>query len=301
MDGAPAVEPVSSSTTTVATLERLSTLLTLGFKLGIAFGGAVVFAYCAMIRYYPRDVALGDGVFLLASFIGFAVGYSALVFTLYGSALAANSVLRFPFSWMLALGYAWRRRRKLPTPHAQAPKIPPIDSNEAMYALGALLPGLLLLALAFDRGGRFGVAVVGTIVVMALLRGVFRVEFDRIARENRSPAQAKLRFAALIFALPLLFGVAATQMLYFPMELIGVRKSDVSVLVQTPYHQWISRTLDPAQPLSTEASAAFDHATVLFQSIGSETLLEIGGRRFPLPTSHVVISYAGSAQQNSTP
>jgi len=307
MDGSPAADPVAINTTP-AGLDRLNTLLTLGFKLGIALGGAVVFAYCASIRYYPRDVTFGDGVFLLASLIGFAVGYGTLVFTLYGLAMLANVVVRFPLTWMIAAGYAWRRRRKLPLPHAQAPRIPPIDSNEVMYAAGALLPGALLLALAFDRGGRFGVAVIGTILVMAVLRGVFRAEFERIARDAGSPAKAKTRFAALICALPLALGVAATQLLDFAMELIGVRKRDVSVLVQEPHNEWINEGLDaaqpagtgqasgtaPAQPTGTDSATRFDHVTILFQGIGSETVLEIEGQSFPVPSSQVAIRYARS-------
>lgn len=260
----------------------------------------MVLAYCVSIQYFPKDLSLGDSLFFLASLVGFALGYSLVVAALYGFALATNVLLRFPLSWMLSAAVAVQRRLgKDKDGDPKSTRFPPTSIDEAPLAIAGLFAGLILVFYATQHGGRFALGVYSTIVIMVLLRGAFLLGSQRTTPETGSSLKAKAVFVTTIFAIPIVFGVISTRSLDFAMELIGVRKAGVDVLVEAPYQHWIKGTADSTAEAAIEGWQEFNGATILFQGIGSEIVIEIKERRFVLPATSVVVSYPARPKERS--
>lgn len=283
-------------------LEQASAIAKLLFQLVATTGGLLLLIYCVEAGHYPTGATIGDVLLLLATSIAATTVYLILVGILYQTGL----VVAQPFRLLL-------NRQSISKHSDQAKEIdggektPPVRRIPAFDVVDWLLSGaaILLVALAalrFRTKPEALISLAYCIVVVGILRITLAVIGLAKNQDRRSKRDARIVIALAIFLAPIYTGlVRQLDILPASLRAIGVRKENVTIFVVKQRALMIDDELQPSKPTKIIGDYyKYENASVLMRGIGSESVVEIGNRRWIIPNDQFVIAYPGRTETGSS-
>jgi len=266
-------------------LDLILKLIKLALQSSIAIGGLLIFIYCGRIGSFPSGLTVGDGLLFIAVTLSFGFSYSIAVFFLF-----CTAIMLTPF-WRIVqatVTYIYRLFLKITRqPYEEnILKFPSLNSNQfGVVVLGAI--GLILIITSYFKDIYLFIGLASSVALMAfaylLLNAIGSNEIDL---EDRAIYKNKTRivFILAIYFIPLAVGRFQGNLLDQTMRLIGIRNESAIIQFQEDYREFIELILN-------KKGKNIFKAKILFYGFGTNSVLELEGKRFIVPNDQYRLSY----------
>ncbi|MCG8669374.1 MAG: hypothetical protein MI867_08155 [Pseudomonadales bacterium] len=255
-------------------IERLKYVL----QLSIAVGLFILFFYVLRVGHYPTGITIGDGLLFVAIALCFGFLYSIISGLLFCIVITLT-----PFIRAIQRAYFYIKRR---TYHGEEkfdelPEIPKITLDEANYSVIGFFGLIFLAILAFNDLSLF-IGLAFSVFLMAVIYW-FRWVSSRNNNGNEDSTKVWILHLAIYFV-PLFVGKFQGGLIDSTMSTTGVRNEKAHVLFLGDYKSFVKSTIG-------DSPNDIYKAKVLFQGVGSNSVIEIEGKRFVVPNSMYYMYY----------
>ncbi len=273
-------------------VEVISAIAKLTLQLGISIGVLTIIVYCGRIDYYPTGVTIGDSLLFIAASLAVSFTYTLVVLAFFSAGLTLSPVLRYmQKTAVFVINIA---RQNNPEKLRCLVSFPELGLDK----LGVIVFGLLMLFIFVAKMAddfAVGVGLLEGALLMGVIYGLWHTEPPKVIAGNKGlERQVKISLALVAILIPLIATKSQGSILDQAMRLIGVRNDAVVVQISERYAKFLeSNGVIPEIPI-TKDGAVYKDAAILFQGIGTNSVLEVGGVRLVLPASEFVVASKGS-------
>lgn len=274
-------------------LERLSIAAKLMFQIGAAVGGILLLIYCGETGHYPVGATIADVLLLLAIAVASTALYSMFVTIFYGAGLALVPLVRMAMNPLLRSAHAKRMANDDGHEKSPAKQIPKLDVSEWLLGFAGLLLSVWVALIFWIKEPSALLRLFLYLLLIAFLRAAYSVRKFDGRHSRRSNRDLFIMFGAVIFVFPLISGLTNPfNIIPSAVRLIGVRKESVTVFVSNSRAALIDAELGGNKPKEVFGDYhRYENANVIIRGIGTESVIEIAGRRWVIPNDQLVISY----------
>jgi hypothetical protein len=274
-------------------LERLSAATKLLFQVGAAVGGVLLLIYCGETGHYPVGATIADVLLLLAIAVASTALYSTFVVIFYGAGLTLVPLVRMILNPLLRRAHDKRTVNDEGHEKSPAKQIPKLDASEWLLGFAGLLLSIWIALIFWIREPSALLRLLAYLLLIAFLRAAYSVRKYDGKHSRRSNRDLFFMLGAIIFVFPLISGLTNPfNILPSAVRMIGVRKENVTVFVSNSRAALIdAETTGNKQKEVFGDYHRYENANVILRGIGTESVIEIDGRRWVIPNDQMVISY----------
>ncbi len=223
----------------------------------------------------------------IAAALSFAFSYSIVIFLLFCTAIFLLFCTAILFSCFARLFMLNKLLLKLTNkfPEYKEIKIPPLTIDHIGLALIGFIFIAFIIKVHENNTPFFGLicSIVFIAFTYILLRTV-RYNKNDLEEKKKSKRRLQLFFMILIYFMPLIIGQFQDNLFKQTMRLIGVRNENAIVQFKNDYKIFVESEFSGKKQSTYEA-------IVLFHGIGSNSVLEISGKRFVVPNKEYFLRY----------
>lgn len=266
-------------------LDVLIQIIKISLQLSIGVGALIILIYCGGIGYYPSGLTAGDGLVFIAAALSFGFFYSIIVLFLFCTAIVLTPFWRVA-QLIIARTYTLLSITKKRTRKEDDLQFPPLTSDQlGVTAIG--LFGVVLIAISFLKDIELFVGLTASVALMALcylLMISMKKNQDDSEQQGNTNNRVKLAFALSIYLIPLVIGRFQGNVLEQTMRAIGARTDSAVVRFRDDYKDFVDASL------GNNAVNLYE-ARILFNGFGTNSVIEIEGKRFVVPNSQYFLHY----------
>lgn len=273
-------------------VEVILSITKLAFQIGISLGVLVIIIYCGRIDYYPTGVTIGDSLLFMAAGLATSFTYALVVLALFSAGLALSPILRYLQKAVFCVENIVRRHKT--GKMREFVRFPPLGGDKlGVVLIGCIMLYMIALKTAADFAVGFG--LLGGALTMGFIYGLWHTEPPKtVAGGKESERIVKIGLVIMVVLVPLIVTKLQGSILDQAMRLIGVRNEAVVVQISEKYAKFLeSNGITPEMPI-TKDGAIYKQAAILFQGIGTNAVVEIGGVKLVLPASELTIASKGT-------
>jgi hypothetical protein len=270
-------------------LDIIPKIIKVALQLGIGLGALIIVIYSGRVGYYPSGLTVGDSLLFIAVALSFGFSYSIVVLLLFCTAIALTPFWRVVqtiavYIHKLYLGL------KHQTTEAENIKFPPLTSDQLGIAITGIFGVILIIITIFKDFDLFmGLFIsVGLMAFCYLLLKSKNIQEDDSEEKLKSKNKIQVIFAFAIYLIPMVVGRFQGSLLDQSMRLIGIRSEAAIVQFHKDYEPFVKFALD------TKDKNIFK-AKLLFNGLGTNSVLEIEGKRFVVPNNQYRLLYEENA------
>lgn len=288
-------------------LDLISKLLSALLKIGLLFGGGLIFFFCLKVGHFPQGLSLSDGVFFLWVAFCFSIVYlMAFCFLVHGGLLVSPIFIKMVDLCHYLRSYVQKNYKRSKSASLAAPKV-----NLMTVILGII--GLLVVAISYLLGEREFISFLGVMLMMSLLSlmwGKISGEFDELKKivlgvvvinESEDKEQSESRYnhlkkgkiiiVIIMLVFPLMFFDFSGVLLGVAMKISGIKKENVSVFVKEPYSLLLSEfaEVNYNNKLAGLGYSKFVNINVFFEGMGDIVVIRSKQNKLVVPEKFILI------------
>lgn len=254
-------------------------------QVGIAIGVLIVVVYCGVIGYYPTGVTLGDGFLFIAACLAFSFSYSLVVIALFSAGITLTPIIRIIQSACL---YVYNRARRFADKEIVSYRInfPKLGGDK----FGIVLFGLIVLSFVlymFLKNIEVAYGLLFSSIVMGFIYGLWNTDPKAGKLDGKTDKKIKASLVLVAFLVPLIVSKSQGNILNQAMTLIGIRTQSAEVFVSGKYTKFLKA--NDVKSAKTLDNGAIYSATVLFNGIGTNTVIKTGEMTLIIPSKEIII------------
>lgn len=267
-------------------------------QVGISIGVLAIIIYCGRIDYYPTGVSIGDSLLFIAASLAASLTYALVVFGLFSTGIVLSPLLRYLQRSMIFLVNIVRRNKVEKV--REFLNFPPVGWDKfGIVAFGIFMLLIIAIKTATDFEVGFGL-LVGALL-MGLIYGLWNTKPSKAFADTKV-SERKIKIGLVIFAIfvPLIATKSQGRILDQTMRLIGVRNEEAVVQISEKYAKFLESSGVTTESPITKDGAIYKQAAILFQGIGTNAVIEIGGVKLILPATELAIASNGTLTSTSS-
>ena len=266
-------------------LEIIPKILKVALQLGIGVGALIIIIYSGKVGYYPNGLTIGDGLLFIAVALSFGLSYSIVVLILYCTAVLLTPFWRVGQFILLQIYKLWLKI-KGSTHQPEEFKFPPLTSVSVGIAFIGFI-GLVIIFLSYNNDPEVFWGSMSSVLLIAvcyLLYNSLDTSEDDTESQKKSKKKGQLIFIFAIYLIPIVFGKFQGNVLDQTMRLIGVRSDSAIVQFDKDYQLFVNELLKAKSQKTYEAK-------ILYNGLGSSSVIEINDKRFVVPNSKYSLAF----------
>lgn len=270
----------------------------LALQIGISIGVLAIIIYCGRIDYYPTGVTIGDSFLFIAASLAASFTYALVVLGLFSAGIALSPILRYLQRIAVFATNIIRRNRVEKV--REFVNFPPIGWDKLGVAVFGLFM-LLIITLKATSDFDVGFGLLAGALLMGLIYGLWHTEPPKaVSGTKGSERKVKIGLAIVVVLIPLIATKSQGSILDQTMRLIGVRNEAAVVQISEKYAKFLESNGVTAESPITKDGAIYKRASILFQGIGTNAVVEIGRVKLVLPASDLSIASNGTLTNTSS-
>lgn len=266
-------------------LEIIPKILKVALQLGIGVGALIIIIYSGKVGYYPNGLTIGDGLLFIAVALSFGLSYSIVVLVLYGAAVLLTPLWQFGLFILLQIYKLWLKIKRS-TLQPEVFKFPPLTTdNLGTTSVGFI--GLVIIFRNYNNDPELFWGLMSSVLLIAvcyLLYNSLDTSEDDTESQKKSKKKVQLIFIFAIYLIPIVIGKFQGNVLNQTMRLIGVRSDSAIVQFDKDYQLFVNELLK-------EKSQKTYEAKILYNGLGSSSVIEINNKRFVVPNSKYSLAF----------
>lgn len=265
-------------------LEKTLPIAKFVIQILVSIGVLAIILYCGSIDYFPKDVTIGDGILFIAASLATSFTYAILVVALFSAGIVISPFIR----WTQLVAHKFFEKinpnftmRPLNFPHLGWDML-------AVVIFGLIIIFIIALKSASDLSAGFG--LLSGVLFMGLAYGFLNTKPYKPSPQNHQfNKNAKIICVSAI--IPLVVMQSQGEILNQAMRLIGVRNENATILISEKQTEFLKENNISPDKIIGKNGAIYKEVVILFQGIGSNTVIEIKGTRLIVPTNELTIAF----------